>query len=503
MAQGVVLYMRSFCLAILSIYLIFCCPNLVMGQDKKDSNNKKIVYVISLKGEILQGLTQKIQQKFKRIDQTKAKAVILEIDTPGGIVFYVLKICKEIDKLINANIPVYAYVTGYAWSGGALVSLACDKIFMVEQASIGSAQVKIPTPFGMKDADEKSLSAMRAHFRAYAEHHNYPKRLAEAMVDPSIEVKKVFYRRQRFFKTQKEINEMRELHANDNEPIIEEGIIVKKGELANFTAKEAKEYGLCKAIYQNRNALIKEINLEKYDIKYINTNVQDQFINLLSSGWLKILLIALGILGILIEFWTPGFGIPGILGIACIAFVFVGGYLGETAASWEILLFFTGIVLIAVEIFVIPGFGVTGILGIIICFVGLLLSLQTFVVPSNETEINLFMINIFNITFSIGIDILLFVIIARFLPENAPLRRLSVATVQDADKGYSVAIPELFDLKGKQGIAATNLRPSGRVEIEEQSYDVVTQGDLIEMGEKIQVIEVQGNRVIVDRIQES
>jgi len=492
--------MKKFCIVFLAFFYFWCFSHPIQSQEmKKNEGKKDYVYVLSLEGDIFDGLARRVTKKLKRIDTEKAKAVILEIDTPGGGVGYVLDICKQIDVLAQAGVPVYAYINGYAWSGGALISLACDRIYMVEQASIGSAQVKILTPFGVKDADEKTLSAMRAHFRAYAEHRNYPKALAEAMVDPAMEVREVHYRGERFFKTSEEVLKMREELANDAEKINEKGIVVPAGKLANFTAKEARDYGFCRGIYQTRNSLLKETGLNQYKLEELTTTYEDSIANFLTNQWVKMLLISLGILGIVIEIYTPGFGIFGILGLTFLSLAFIGAYLAETAALWEILIFLLGLFLLAIEIFLIPGFGIVGISGIIFCIIGLLLSLQTFVLPESEEEINLFMINIFHLTFSVGIDIFFFAIITRFLPENAPLRRLSVATVQKTEDGYTVAIPSFQNLDGKEGIALTPLRPAGRAQIEGQPYDVVTQGDFIEIGQDIVVSWIQGNRIIVDK----
>ncbi|NUM33491.1 MAG: ATP-dependent Clp protease proteolytic subunit [Candidatus Brocadiae bacterium] len=487
--------MKKFCALFFSLVCLWFFCNPLQGQEAK----KEYVYTISVDEDIFDGLARRVTNKLKRIDTNKAKAVILEINTPGGGVGYVLEICKQIDMLAQANVPVYAYITGYAWSGGALISLACDRIYMVEQGSIGSAEVKILTPFGVKDADEKTLSAMRAHFRAYAEHRNYPKALAEAMVDSKMEVREVRYRGERYFKSPEEILKMREDNINDADKIVEVGIVVSAGKLANFTAKEAKEYGFCRSIHQTRDSLLKEAGLSQYKVEELSKTFEDSLANFLTNQWVKMLLISLGILGIVIEIWTPGFGIFGIFGITFLALAFIGAYLAETAALWEILIFLLGLLLLAIEIFLIPGFGIVGILGIVFCVIGLLLSLQTFVLPESEEEINLFMINIFHLTFSVGIDIFLLAIITRFLPENAPLRTLSVSTVQTVEEGYSVAIPSFQNLQGKEGTVISTLRPAGRVQIEGQGYDVVTQGDFIEAGEKIIVTQVQGNRIIVDK----
>ena len=376
--------------------LIFIFLGLSGTTIPQDKPSKQFVYLLTLEGMIDTNMARSLVKKFEQVSAQTGKVVILEIDTPGGELEQANKICREIDRISQGMVPVYAYVKRHAWSAGALIALACDKIYMTEQASIGSAEVKLFSPlFGMKNAGEKLLSAVRADFRAYAEKHDYPKALAEAMVDPSIEVREIHYRGERFFKTNEELLQMR--NQMDADQIIDKGVVVPAGKLANFTANEAKKYGFCKEIYATRESMLKETGLESSELKTLKDRKEDAIVNFLTSDTVRVLLIAIGILGILIELWTPGFGIPGITGLTCLALFFVGGYLAETAAIWEILIFLLGLVLLGIEIFVIPGFGVVGIAGILCCLIGLLLSFQTFVLPNNEEEVNIFMRNVFKL----------------------------------------------------------------------------------------------------------
>ena len=496
--------MKRLLATLFALVLAVCSwPLQAQNQEKPAEELKQVVYVMSLQGEIFEGLAQRVKKKLKRADLNKAKLILIEIETPGGGVGYVLDLCNDIDQIIQAGVPVYAYVTGRAWSGGALIALACDRIYMGRQTSIGSAQVKILTPLGIKDADEKTMSAMRATFRARAQAHDYPAALAEAMVDPALEVREISYRGERFFKTTDEILNMRNQPDIKPEQIIEKGIAVKAGELANFTAVEAKEYGFCKEIYPTRDELIRGLGLSNYPVKELAMTSEDKIANLLSNQWVRVFFLALGILGIVIEFMMPGLGFPSILGLMFLALFFVGGYLGEVAAVWEIVLFIIGLTMLAIELFVTPGFGILGITGLICCFMALLLSFQNFLLPSTKQESDLLLFNLFVICGGIGLDVLAIMLISKFLPDSAPLQRLSVATVQRSEDGYSMAIPGFEKLPGQSGVAISALRPAGRAEIGSVAYDVVTQGDFINPGEKILVIEVQGNRIIVDKVRNS
>lgn len=482
---------------ILSVYL----PLTSAQKEQKQEKPSQVVYLVSLQGEITDGLAKEVKTRLQKVDIARAKAVLLEIDTPGGRVDMTFEICDEIDRLAREGVPVYCFVLNKALSGGALVALSCEKIFMRKTALLGDAKVIVNLPFqGIKDADEKFAAPVRKRFGSYAENRQYPKALAEAMVDPDIVVLEVEYRGMRYFKTPEELQKMRQDPDLNPADIFEKGVVKPAGKLATFTAKEARDYGFCKGIYAERPEVLKDLDLSQYPLEEINVTTTEGLVNFLTNKFVVFLLISLGILGIVIELWTPGFGIPGILGLTCLALFFAGGYLANVTAIWEIVLFIVGVALLAVEIFVLPGFGIIGISGLICCFVALLLSLQAFSIPQTEQELDIFMINLLTLTLGIGVDIASVFMLSKFLPESAPLRRLSVSTVQRAEEGYTVAIAALERLLGREGLALSPLRPAGMIEVDGSKYDAVTQGDFILKGEAIRVLEIQGNRVIVEKV---
>ncbi len=483
---------------LLSSLLLFQVWQPVVFAQQPANNEPSSVYVISIKGSIFDGLAQRMTQKFQQVDKTKAKVVILELDSPGGDLEAVLSICKDVDALAVEGVPVYTYITGYAWGGGALLTLAADKIYMSGKASLGSHEGKISGPFG-GNSDEEFLETVRGHFRSYAEKRDYPPALAEAMADANINVTEAIYKGQRIFKTSEEMVAMRSDPNVDLSRLREVGEVVEKGKYLELSAQKAVDYGFCRGIYESREDLLNGLELGQYPVKEIALTSSDQVANLLTNRWIRFALLAIGILGILIELGTPGFGVPGIAGILCFTLFFTGGYLSQMAELWEILLFVGGLAFLALEVFVLPGFGIAGTIGIAMCFIGLLLSFQTFIVPQNQQEIDLFVENLFTITSSLGVDIIAIILLAKYLPEGAPMR-LSMKAIQTESEGYTVAVPGYTDLLEQEGVALTSLRPSGRVKIGEDPYDVVTSGDLIDSGTPVRVIEVKGNRIVVEKI---
>lgn len=461
-----------------------------------DTDAKKDVVIISLNDEIDNDLSGQLGRRLALVKPEQTRIIILEIDTPGGYVSSGLDMCKKMDSIRDQGIEIYAYITGYAWSCGALISLACNRIYMKEQSSIGSAEVKILTSSGPVTADEKYISAFRAHFRAYAEHNNYPIALSEAMVDKKLEVYEVIENGKTTYITREEFKKN---FGSDESKEPPHNIIVAEGTLANFTAKEAKKYGFCNEIVQSREDLLKLLEIKEENVVVLGTSLNDRMADFLSSSWLKGLLIIIGLAGIVIECITPGFGVPGIIGIISLSLAFTMGYIAETTAIWEILLFIVGLILLALEIFVIPGFGVAGISGIICCILALILSFQPFVLPQTDAENSLFITNIIIV---LGGLLLSFGIVATFIhfsPKSAPLRRLSLATVQNPEKGYSVAITSFQALQNKEGVATSTLRPAGKAKIEDEIYDVCTSGDFLPEGTAVKVIEIRGNQIFVER----
>jgi membrane-bound serine protease (ClpP class) len=200
-------------------------------------------------------------------------------------------------------------------------------------------------------------------------------------------------------------------------------------------------------------------------------------------------------LGILIELRTPGFGIPGLLGVGSLALVLWGHWLAQLAGMEEMLLAAIGIVLIALEIFVIPGFGIAGLLGILALLAGLVMSMT-----GAGSTVNFVVLLATRLIFSLLIAIGLSLVLLRFMNKIPGARRLILEDRLTAGAGYASPPPEEHALVGRTGRAWSVLRPAGIAEIDGQRLDVVSNGELIEAGEPIEVIRVDGNRIVVRRM---
>ena len=436
----------------------------LLGLVSQHATANKLYFSIDLKKNVGSTTWVYIQKGFEEAKNLKASTIIIEMNTYGGEVVYADSIRT---KILNSEIPVYVFIDNNAASAGALISIACDKIYMRRGATIGAATVVNQTGEKMPD---KYQSYMRATMRATAEAHGRDtvvngtdttftwKRnplIAEAMVDERTVV-----------------------------PNVSEA-----GKILTFTTDEAIKYGYCDGEAENIRQLIeKEMGKEPYRLVKYKPGFWDNVRGFLMSPILQSILIMLIIGGIYFEMQSPGIGFA--LGVAITAAVlyFAPLYIDGLAANWEILLFVIGVGLILVEIFVIPGFGVTGILGMLAMFGSIFLA-----TPDPASAIQSLVIAL------IG-SIVLVAVVLRFTPGRRVFKRLVLETSETRANGYVAAKPGLHHLIGKTGTAKTVLRPSGTAEIENQFIDVVTSGEYVEEGTRIQVMDVEGMRVIVREV---
>jgi len=210
-------------------------------------------------------------------------------------------------------------------------------------------------------------------------------------------------------------------------------------------------------------------------------------------------LLGIGLAGLWMEFKSPGFGLPGIIGILCLATVFLSKHAVGLAETPEIIMFFIGIVLIAVEILFIPGFGIAGIPGIILILIGAILSFQDFTIPRTPYDVDMFVKNIFAVMCSIiGSGITIFLLF-RFMPGIPFFNRLVLTSSETSQSGFVISPQPAGNSSavGMKGKALTVLHPTGKIEVDNNTLDVVTDGEYIEKGKIVEIIEISGNRIVV------
>ena len=437
---------------------------------------KELYFSIDLKKNVGSTTWIYIQKGFEEARKANANIIIIEMNTYGGEVSFADSIRT---KILNSDIPVIVFIDNNAASAGALISIACDKIYMSQAATIGAASVVDQT--GQKLPD-KYQSYMRATMRATAEAHGKDtvvtgndtvvkwKRnplIAEAMVDERTVVPNV----------------------------------ADSGKILTFTTQEALKYGYCDGTAENiREIIKKESGNQPYELVKFKPTAWDNIKGFLMSPFFQGILIMLIIGGIYFELQSPGIGFA--LGVAITAAVlyFAPLYIDGLAANWEIILFVVGLILIGLEIFVVPGFGITGISGIFLVVSGLILSLLNNVNfdfkpihPADSSKAILTVIG--GLTLGFGLIIYL----SNKIGSKGLFKKLALETTLENKEGYIGVPTEGVNIVGKKGIAYTVLRPSGKVKVDEKVYDAVSvNGVFIEKGTQIIVVRYETGQVYVE-----
>lgn len=484
------------------IFVIFISSCVIFASTPSSTGDvkeaPKETVIISLHGMIDGGLFSSLKRRTEAAMDAGAERIIFDIDTYGGRLEPAFDMSDHIASL--KNVKTIAYISRKAISAGALVAISCNEIIMVHESEIGDCEPIIPSAEGgYKTAGEKIQTVLRTKFRKFAEKNGYSTVLAEAMVTKEIEVYRITTEEkpEGFFITGRDLEMMTE---EEGKGIKSKKLIVAEGELLTMHGREAYEYGFAKQLVEDRDELLKLYNLSSKDVAKFETNWSEELVRFLDS--IAPILLGVGLIALWMEFKAPGFGLPGIVGILCLSAVFLGKYLVGLASVPEIMIFVVGIALLAVEVFVIPGFGVFGIAGIGCVLVGLILSFQNFyddrILPSTPANFDELRINIFMILCSLLGSVIGGFVLLKFMPGIPMFRRIILTTAEKPEFGF-VSTTEITtnNLVGKKGVVVTTLRPAGRIEVENESYDVVTEGYFVEKGRVVEVIEVRGNRIVV------
>jgi membrane-bound serine protease (ClpP class) len=446
----------------------------------------------------------------RRVDQVLAmtprpRFAIFDLDTWGGEVGAAFDIADRIGKL-DQNVTAVAYVSEKAISAGALIAISCDSIAMRPNTRIGDCEpITVGKDGTIETLPEKMVTVIREHFRSYAEQNGYPVALAIAMVDKSDEVLRITSEPDGGGKPVQTYvlgREFAEWPVEKKARAAGRETVVATGQLLTMNHSRAKEYGFARWVVDDVPDLVRRLEAEAGTplvTRRIETSAWEDFVAFLNSPEVKTALMMIGILGILIELKAPGILIPGAIGVGCLALAFFGGYLAGLAEVIEIVLVLIGFGLLAVELFLIPGFGITGIAGIVCIAVGMVLSLQSFDWPETQWEFGKLRENVLSFFVGLTLAVGLFLLSLRFLPETRLLSRLVLSAKQKAEDGYTVASSARVALLGRVAVAATPLRPAGKIDLEDERLDAVAEGEFIEKGEKVEIVETDENRLVVRR----
>ncbi len=468
--------MKAFC-RLLCLFAFLAAPGRARSESPPETPPPAApVYVIPIRGQIEGALLYVIRRGIAEAERRHAAAIVLVMDTPGGTLGSASDIVRSIQ---TARVPVHTFVEKDAFSAGAIIALASKAIYMAPGAVIGDALPILMSPFGgvqemPEDVKEKAVSATAALIRSAAQAAGHDPELAEKMVRRELEYK------------------------------VGDDIVSPAGQLLTLTADEAARPGregqplLSAGTVADLPAVLDGLGLAGHPVVEMRITSTERIARLVAAA--APILMIIGFLGIYIEIKTPGFGLPGILGAACLALFFWGHHIAGLAGMEDLLLFAAGVALLLVEIFLIPGFGFAGLFGIALVLVSLVGAMVRFFpgggfgLPAWSTLQG----PVFNTAVALvgaGAGALL---LGRFLPRSRLFGRLTLSADTAAADGY-VAAPDSSPLVGKSGVALTPLRPAGAARFDGDRLDVVTSGEFLDAGVPVRIIEARGSHIVVQK----
>ena len=440
---------------IFKVFILFIFPLFNINAENEE---KKI-----LLGKIDDNIDPRTNRYTKLLLEEASKSeydiVVIEMDTYGGAV-------NDADdirtRILDFNKPIYVWINKDAASAGALISIACDSIYMSSGASIGAATVV--TGDGAQ-APDKYQSYMRSIMRSTAEAKGRDPKIAEAMVDEDISVDSVSM----------------------------------EGKVITFSTKEAIKYGFCDAELNSVDEILVRQGIENYNITEFELGSAEGIISFFLNPIVSSILILLILGGLYFELQTPGIGFPIMASVTALILYLVPYYLNGVAENWEIVLFFVGIILIAIEVFIIPGFGVFGVFGLFTSIGSLILIMLnndffdfTFVLSKDLVSSSL----------SVLISIFGFLLLVLFggvkITDTKAFKKIALEETQESSKGF-ISKKYSDELIGVKGKSFSVLRPSGKVIINEKIYDASTNGEFIEKNKNVEVISNEGSSLKVKK----
>ncbi|MGG3494318.1 nodulation protein NfeD [Peribacillus simplex] len=414
------------------------------------SAKEKIVYHVPIEETVEKGLSAFLERALTTAEAADADLVVFEVNTPGGAV----DAAGEIAKLLSDSpIKTVAYVNNRALSAGAYISLSADEIYMVPSATMGSAAVIDSTG---NAAGKKAQSYWLAAMKTAAEQNGRDPIFAQAMADDDIDLP-------------------------------EYG--AERGKLLTFTAEQAKKAGYSEGTVSGKAELYSILGVEDADIRSIEESFPEKLARFLTNPIVVPILLTIAGIGIVIELFSPGFGIPGVIGISSLVLFFYGHLVAGITGYESLAMFIIGVILVLVEFF-IPG-GIIGLLG----FTAIVGSL--FLASGDPVHMTI------SLLIAVTVSILVFILLVKVFGKQMKFfRKMILTDATKTEQGY-VSNPNRVDLLGVEGKALTDLRPSGTALIKDERVDVVTEGSFISKGSSIMIVKVEGSRVVVREIPDS
>ncbi|MCM3663956.1 nodulation protein NfeD [Mesobacillus subterraneus] len=408
---------------------------------------EKIVYVVPIEETVEKGLLAFLERAVEEAEEANAEAIIFDVNTPGGAV----DAADGIGKLFTGTeLKTIAFVNKKALSAGAYISLNTDEIYMVPGSTMGSAAIIDQQG---NTAGKKAESYWFAAMKSAAVESGRDPVYAQAMADESIDLP--------------------ELGAG-------------KGKLLTLTAEQALEVGYSEGTVKNLDALLEKLGYENAEIRNVDESFAEKLARFLTHPVVIPILMTIGSLGLVLELYSPGFGLPGLAGLTSLLLFFYGHLVAGLAGFETLILFALGIGLILLEFFV-PG-GIAGAIG----FLAIIASF--FIASDNVVHMGI------SLLIALTASVLLSILMIRVFGKRMKLfKRIILTDSTSTEKGY-VSNKNRLELIGVEGITLTPLRPSGTILIEDERIDVVSEGGFIPKDRKVRIIKTEGSRIVVREV---
>lgn len=413
------------------------------------------------------GLPPFIERVIEQANQELPDAIIFDIDTFGGLVDGATRIK---DAIMSSPVPTVAFINRRAISAGALISLSCETIIMSRGATIGAATA---VDLEGNKASEKVISYMREEMSATAEARDRPARIAEGMVDEELVIPYA-------------IVQGDTVYLDDVEGS-------KAGKLITLTTEKALRLGIADDEQDTFEEVLEALELADAEIVDFSPNWSEVIVRFLTDPIVSSLLMTIGLLGLLFEVRTPGFGVGGIIGIIALLLFFGTSFIAQLANFTEVLIFLAGLTLLLVEIVAIPGFGLAGIGGIGLMLWGMYEMLLGEYPTPDQLERAFIGLNIGIIGGIIGTILLLRVFVtSKFFKKHVPFQA----------EEYSVAL-NMEGLVNQVGVTLTKCMPTGKADFSGRHVNVTSRGEHIPNDTQVEVIKVEGNTAFVRQLSQT
>ncbi|NLX14738.1 MAG: hypothetical protein GXY44_13960 [Phycisphaerales bacterium] len=507
--------------------------------------------IIPITGTITDITRGSIERRLEYVREAGIDLVIFEFDTPGGVLGTTLEICTDIKRLRQEGISSYAWINPQAYSAGTIIALATEGIFMSSFARMGDCQPIMMTGTGVsavpEEIEAKATSPLVAELRDSAQRNGYSYLMTLSLIRPEMEIwwlENTQTGEKRFVNTQERdrlmaadegtekkekglldyISGRREGASGDKtetggEPTwryvddypalgkVHQPIVEADKQLLTMTTPEALAYGFARAELNNEQELREYFRISG-SVERLEDTYMETFVQWLASPMVRGVLFLLMLLGAYTEFHTPGIGVAGAVALVCLVLFLGAPYMAGITMTWEIVAIVLGIILLLIELFVLPGFGVAGIMGLLLLMVGLLFSFvppepvwddNWFRMPTLPDTYTYFQRGLYALAGGLAGSIVGAYFIARFLPQTSVGRMFIPPNPTHEQVMMVDAVPAALFV-GAVGTAQSMLRPAGKALFVDTLADVVTLGEFVEKGSRVEIVERHGARIVVRQV---